>query len=512
MPHTRTRRQVLQSGLVGSAALLGLSKLDFLSRLPVVAAQDAADARKIVRFAGDVEPLVKLIEETPRDALLEAIAARLKAGASYEQTLAALFLAGIRNVQPRPSVGFKFHSVLVVNSAHIASLAAPPAERWLPIFWALDYFKHAQAQDVREGNWTMEPVKEFFLPRPHRARAALASAMERWDEHGADAAAAAMARTASAGETYEVFWRYGMRDFRSIGHKAIYVANSWRTLQSIGWRHGEPVVRSLAYALLNHGDEDNPAQSDHAADRPWRRSVPLAAKIRADWRDGKPSTAAASELLRSVRDASDEEASNLVATLLNRGVAPASIWDGLFAGAGELLLRQAGIISLHAVTTTNALHYAYLASANDETRRLAMLQAAAFLPLFRDAMPARGPVGEARIDTLEASPTNAKGNGRIGEIFATATTDRGRAVEQALGYLEDGHSARQLMSAARLLVFLKGDDAHDYKFSSAVLEDFFHVSPPWRERLLASSLALLRSSGEPENPLAERAREAMRNV
>jgi hypothetical protein len=33
--------------------------------------------------------------------------------------LAALLLAGVRNIQPRP-VGFKFHAVLVVNSAHLA--------------------------------------------------------------------------------------------------------------------------------------------------------------------------------------------------------------------------------------------------------------------------------------------------------------------------------------------------------------------------------------------------------
>ena len=78
--------------------------------------------------------------------------------------LAALLLAGVRNVQPRPSVGFKFHAVLVVNSAHLASLGSPDTDRWLPIFWALDHFKSSQAQDVREGNWTMGPVDESAVP------------------------------------------------------------------------------------------------------------------------------------------------------------------------------------------------------------------------------------------------------------------------------------------------------------------------------------------------------------
>ena len=51
------------------------------------------------------------------------------------------------------------------------------------------------------------------------------------------AAIASLARTAGANEIYEMFFRFGARDFRSIGHKAIYVANSCRTLQCIGWQH-----------------------------------------------------------------------------------------------------------------------------------------------------------------------------------------------------------------------------------------------------------------------------------
>lgn len=106
----------------------------------------------IVRFDPEIEPLVRLLEQTPRERLFEEVAARIKKGLTYRETLAALLLAGIRNVQPRPSVGFKFHAVLVVHSAHLVALASPEADRWLPIFWALDQFKRSQATDVREGD------------------------------------------------------------------------------------------------------------------------------------------------------------------------------------------------------------------------------------------------------------------------------------------------------------------------------------------------------------------------
>ncbi len=52
------------------------------------------------------------------------------------------------------------------NRSTSTSQAAAENERWLPLFWGLDYFKQAQAQDVREGDWTMPPVDEAKLPEP----------------------------------------------------------------------------------------------------------------------------------------------------------------------------------------------------------------------------------------------------------------------------------------------------------------------------------------------------------
>src|SRR2546430_4543991 len=180
-----------------TAACFGLGDLGFLSRLPRVSAAEAAVPTAVVRFSPEIEPLVRLLEDTPRERLLEEVATRIHRGLTYREVLAALLLAGVRNIQPRP-VGFKFHSVLVVNSAHLASLSSPDSDRWLPIFWALDYFKSAQAQDVREGDWTMAPVDESKVPPSHKAKAPFIEAMENWDEASADAAITALARTPAA--------------------------------------------------------------------------------------------------------------------------------------------------------------------------------------------------------------------------------------------------------------------------------------------------------------------------
>jgi hypothetical protein len=185
------------------------------------------------------------------------------------------------------------------------------------------------------------------------------------------------------------------------------------------------------------------------------------------------------------------------------------VWDALFAGAGELLLRGPGLVSLHAVTSTNALHFAFQASGDDRTRRLLMLQNAAFLPLFRAAMGSRSKTGDVRIDGLEPLATADKGPAALEDIFAEASHDRMTAARKALAYLQAGRDPKALIDSARRLVFLKGDDPHDYKFSSAVLEDYESASPAWRDRYLASSLLLLPGSADRDNSLVKRTRAAL---
>src|SRR4030095_3914466 len=117
------RRDFLKSS-ASAAALAGL--------LPRVSLAEMSLPPGSVRAGTGSDPLVKFIEETPREKLIEEIGARVKKGLAYNEVLAALFVAAVRNVQPRP-VGFKFHAVLAINAAHQASLSGPDGDRWLPI-------------------------------------------------------------------------------------------------------------------------------------------------------------------------------------------------------------------------------------------------------------------------------------------------------------------------------------------------------------------------------------------
>ncbi|HVS35815.1 MAG TPA: hypothetical protein VMS17_09555 [Gemmataceae bacterium] len=498
-------RRRFVKGALTAGALAGLGDFAFLGRLPPIDAADGAGP-SAVPVGADIEPLVRLIEDTPQEKLLDAVAARIHDGTSYQKLLAAVFLAGVRTIQPRP-VGFEFHCVLAVHSAHLAALAAPDADRWLALVWAVNEFKNSQNVKKNKGPWTMPTLDEGKLPPADRARKAFTEAMDAWDEEAADRAVAALVRTAGADEVFELLVRYGARDFRVIGHKAIYVANATRTLNTIGWRHAEPVLRSVAFALLAH-EAGNPAKDDLEPDRPWRENIKKAAAIRTGWQRGKVTPEASADLLAAVRSASPGEAADKVVELLNKEVDPASVWDGLFLAAGELLMRQPGIVALHSVTSTNALHYAFLTSGDDETRRMLMLQAAAFVVLFGKQV--KGGAG-VKIDALEKADLKSDGPAAVEEVFADASKDKTAAARKALAFLggAGADGAEALLAAGRRLVFNKGRDAHDYKFSSAVMEDYCHVTPHWRDRCLASSLFWLRGSGDKDNDLIGRARAAL---
>src|SRR5437588_3533441 len=166
--------------------LYGLSSA--LTSPVLLSRADAQLNPDLVKFRPEIEPLVGLIERTPRDKCAEMVVEQLQRGVSYRQLLAALFLAGIRNVNPRPP-GFALHCVFVIYAAHLISLEAPPDSRLLPLFYALDDFKAAQERDAKApaGDYTMRAIRGA-LPAADRAAADLSAGMEAWDFERAERA------------------------------------------------------------------------------------------------------------------------------------------------------------------------------------------------------------------------------------------------------------------------------------------------------------------------------------
>ena len=73
-----SRRQFLRSAAGG--AILGMTDLRFASQLPSVSAEEAKLKPEVVRLRPEIEPLVRFLEETPREKLVDETIARIKRG------------------------------------------------------------------------------------------------------------------------------------------------------------------------------------------------------------------------------------------------------------------------------------------------------------------------------------------------------------------------------------------------------------------------------------------------
>ena len=455
-----------------------------------------------------VGALHRLMEETPRERAAAELAALVRGGLDHATTLAALAVAASRRVRPFPHVGFKYHTVMALQSVHLTALNLPDRERWLPAFWALDYFKRAQERERRRSGWTMGPRPAPAAGTAEEARRRLIDALDRWDLEAVDPAILDFARLAPPGQLSEVLFRYGIRDLRAIGHKAITVQNVHRLLPVVGPEHAPPVLRSLAAALQNHGHDANPAMRDLPADRTWRAFQGMLGDVPKGWKQGRRDDGARNEFVRTLREVPELDAGRAALDLLKRGVSAASIWEGIFATAAELVLRQPRVVPVHAQTSANAFHYVFRHARDGDTQLLALLQAAAFMPGFRRRVGRARP--DLRIEDLEPLPVPGNGPDALREAFSELPGDHISAARKAWHYLQQGGSADAFAASARRHLARNGRYAHDYKFTEAALETCGQMAPtPWRDRILAASMAYFTGSAEAPSPVSREALELL---
>lgn len=481
---------------------------------------EAQAAPDTVRFTPEIEPLVRQIESLERERSAEWLAAQMQSGTPYRQLMAAVFLAGVRNVNPRPP-GFALHCVFLGHAAHQLSLEAPSDLRAIPLFYVLDDFKSAQARDGKQksGDYTMHSLSApAAAASPQKAAAELTAAMDSWDFDRAELAAASLARHSTAAGAFEALWRYGARDYRNIGHKAIFVANACRTLQTIGWQHAEPVLRSVALALLDFGREQSMNgfalndQCFHANEQRVRESFP---KLPGDWTTGTAESEATRELLKTMRSASVDEACAGTAARLAKGSLHAgSVWDAVHLSAAELRMRSTGanaFVGVHAVTAANALHIAFLSAADPRLRLLMLLQGVGWMGQFRHFAESK-PEHLRPVSIDEIAPSETTGATAIEEALAAIPAKPAAAAALILNLARAPQSRRQYLNSVMRHSITKADEVHFYKYLVSLLETLPLVSPEWQPHLTAATAYYAKGPADEEPAWAQRAREALRGV
>jgi hypothetical protein len=450
--------------------------------------------------------LAQMLRTTPRERVFGVTADHVRAGASPREVLGATLLAGIQDVRPWPP-GTKFHVVLMVPSALELAERSAPEDLWLPVFFNIDVLKNSQDRDISEGDWELPPPPRPLTDDPSKARRALIASMEEWDVATADRAVTAAVRLLELDELFEIFWPMGARDFVNIGHKMIHVSQVYRALEMLDGAHREPVLRSLVHGLLGGGPG--------AMTVPFDRNRERLTDLPPGWEDGGVEPDASGELFVQLRTATPEQAVNTVVELLGRGVSPKSVWDGLRVAASEMLfrlrqsdVRNAQLLGVHPLTILNALYYAYRKTSRDATRRLLLLQAAAWMPMARDLLQrAKGLSLDAPgFDALDA-PKEPVG---VTQAVQEADRDYIQSASLVLRVAQSAESADDFIDRCRALVVRKAPEHHHHKYAAAAFEEFRQTHPRFSPYLLATCLSYLPTPGNGDSDVTQRARAALR--
>ncbi len=482
------RREALKSVAAGAAGLLLLPRTLRATPTPPDPLDELA-----ARFIA-----------APRGEVAQIAAKAMAGGAETASILGAVFLAGIREVRPR-HVGGKLHCVLMVESAFQLCHSIGKREAALMALWNLDDFKRSQQIDEGEGDWHLPPRPDVTFPDETAARREFVAAMESWDPERADRAVTGLVAWNDHDSLFELLWPFAARCYVSIGHKMIYAAQVERVLSRIGWRHAEPVLRSLILGLLHGG----PVGRTEV----FEKSRALAPSLPDRWLEGREDPPQSLEILRKLRASSSDEAQNVVIEAFRGGLGPATIWDGMRLAASEQFLRRppgppergGSLLPVHAVTVTNAFGHAWRRSKSDSTKRLLVLQAAGWLSdLRRDLVSLRAQVADGPIiDTLGDS-----------EKLATSSLDEALTSRSAasLRHRLDAHPGDLEVCRRELAASLasRGVEHHQHKYAAAFMEESRLIHQKWAPLIVAPSAGYLPDASVQESEVTERSLQALR--
>ena len=258
----------------------------FLDRLPALTAQEVQAPRNIAAVAQDLEPIVRLIEDTPRDRLTDIVIERIRQGTTYQELFRrrrfgrrAWHSAAAGGVQVSCRLGDEFRPSGEPGRREPRSLASPDLEPG-----QLQSFAKSQS---RRRRLAYAGTRRFAIAR----RQFGGPPLPRGDGQ--------LARgTGRPGDRRVVAARQGPTRFtRRFGVWAAAISaisgirrSSSRILTvpsrpSVGGTRSR--IRSLAYALLQH-EGTNPAERNGAPDRPGRDNLTRLTRIYAEWRRGRP--------------------------------------------------------------------------------------------------------------------------------------------------------------------------------------------------------------------------------
>jgi hypothetical protein len=517
----RSRRAFLAQvgwGMIATSVGIGMT-----AELGLAAPVNLDEGNDSLDF-GELEPLVRLMQDTPIEQLLPVLAKELKNGTELKRLAAAAALANARTFGGEDYVGF--HTMMALAPALHMSGELPADLGPLPVFKVL----YRNTNRIHEHGGRASEVLKKAIPAASLSPGsdggqALRDAVRRIDVNSAEATFAALALTSPDEAFNDVLT--AVEDGVDV-HRVVLPYRAWDMLGLIGKEHAHTLLRqSVRFCVKSESYIRN--SSSFEPREILASTLDQHHLLGRELGDRRMDDQWVDHTATAIFEGSPKQAADLAGAALADGIEPDSLGEAICLAANQLILRDQGrtpsdevagkpigsvhgdSIGVHACDSANA--WRNLARAGNARNRTACLIMGAY-QAARDRVDRGGdflhwqplplPRHVAEITAKEPGELLNQAEAAIrGNMQAHACA----AVHQ---YGQLGHAPRPVFDLMLKYAVSEDGSLHAEKFYRTVSEEFATTRPAFRWRHLVALARVTASEyGRPAAGYAQ-AKELLR--
>src|SRR5688572_18572830 len=295
-----------------------------------------ADEKAGALCFGHLEPLVAMLQETPIDKLLPALAGKLREGTSLRDLTAAGALANARTFGGEDYVGF--HTLMALSPAYRMAEEMPETSKPLPVFKVLYRNTNRIGEEGGRSSEVLHPVAVEGGSKPENGGERLRDAVRARDMEGAERLFASLSAGAKDGGFNDLL--YAVDDVTEV-HRVVLPYRAWDLLDLVGMENAHTLLRqSVRYCVKS--------ENDNLPDR-YKTPRTLLPKLLDQYGllGREPGKKAADDewilrMSRTIFESSAESAAEAVAAALADGMDPDAVGQAISLAANQLVLRDRG--------------------------------------------------------------------------------------------------------------------------------------------------------------------------
>jgi hypothetical protein len=325
MSHSR-REFLADVGKGMIAASLGAGLANELGLCPAIAGDEVPE----LTF-GALEPLVDLIEDTPKNKLLPLLVEKLNSGTDLKQLTAAAAFANARTFGGENYFGF--HTFMALSPAYHMAGELPTERAALPLLKVLYRNAHYTESVGGRKNEVLKPM----TPAESATAEAVHKAVNAGDRVAAERLLAAVAKTPEDALDAALL---GVADTHDV-HTAVMPWRAYAMLDIVGREHAVTLLRQSVRQCAKQCESQKDRMAQLAAQRKIlpglleKHKLPKnAAGIRT------ADDAWVEKLCATILASSQEQAGEAVAMALAEGFSSEDIGQAVSMAANQLVLRQ----------------------------------------------------------------------------------------------------------------------------------------------------------------------------